>query len=124
MAVTTSDGSSYTADRVILTVPIGVLHDKVSRNDFFLTPLSPHKATALSSWGVGRVARVFLRFPYTFWPTDRVVGFLHNKDAQHNNTDEDYAAGADWTTAIGHASQAEQRCTCKMQYSVTICLFL
>lgn len=63
--VRTSQGD-FAADRVIVTVPLGVL--KAGVIDF--SPALPReKQTAIQRIGFGHYEKLALRFPHTFWPT-------------------------------------------------------
>ena len=65
VTVTTS-GGTFTGDRVIVTVPLGVL----KKNAITFSPaLSSTKTTAISKLGMGTgtLSKVFLRFPSVFW---------------------------------------------------------
>lgn len=67
--VTTSAGT-YTADHVIVTVPIGVLK---AGNISFSPALPSAKTAAIGRLGSGLLNKVFLEFPTQFWPSDRTV---------------------------------------------------
>lgn len=71
-------GESLGVDRVIITVPIGVLQtDGIQFN-----PLLPfgHR-TAISALGMGAVETVWLEFDEPFWSTDAVMWTLSGTDA-------------------------------------------
>jgi monoamine oxidase len=63
-------GESLRADRVIVTVPLGVLKKETLK----FNPLLPftHR-TAIAALGVGTVDSVWLRFDEPFWSTDAAV---------------------------------------------------
>jgi monoamine oxidase len=63
-------GESLSVDRVVVTVPIGVLQS----NDLSFDPLLPfaHR-TAIGALGVGTVDSVWLKFDEQFWTTDAAV---------------------------------------------------
>ena len=64
VSVETED-QSFEADRVILTVPLGVLkQDRIA----FRPGLPESKRAAIRSLGMGCLNKVYLRFPETFWP--------------------------------------------------------
>ena len=58
---------TFTADGVIVTVPIGVLQsDRIT-----FEPVLPHPhRTALSRLGMGLFNKIILRFPRAFWPEE------------------------------------------------------
>ncbi|XP_076457291.1 lysine-specific histone demethylase 2-like isoform X2 [Babylonia areolata] len=62
--VKTSSGEMYTADRVLLTVPLAVLK---SGQVQFHPPLPDDKIKAITSLGVGKVEKVILQFDQNFW---------------------------------------------------------
>eukprot|EP00735_Rhodelphis_limneticus_P001080 TRINITY_DN11634_c0_g1::TRINITY_DN11634_c0_g1_i1::g.17479::m.17479 TRINITY_DN11634_c0_g1::TRINITY_DN11634_c0_g1_i1::g.17479 ORF type:complete len:522 (+),score=102.48,sp/Q8H191/PAO4_ARATH/31.95/8e-52,Amino_oxidase/PF01593.19/8.3e-78,NAD_binding_8/PF13450.1/1.1e-14,DAO/PF01266.19/1e-05,DAO/PF01266.19/0.047,NAD_binding_9/PF13454.1/0.00037,NAD_binding_9/PF13454.1/0.27,HI0933_like/PF03486.9/5.1e-05,HI0933_like/PF03486.9/21,Thi4/PF01946.12/3e-05,Pyr_redox_3/PF13738.1/0.00092,Pyr_redox_3/PF13738.1/18, len=63
--VYTSTGEVYSADVVIVTVPLGVL----KRNGITFSPaLSTSKAEAISRVGYGNVNKLVLEFETAFWP--------------------------------------------------------
>jgi monoamine oxidase len=60
-------GQSFVADRVVVTVPLGVLQ----RGDIRFDPELPKdKIGAIERLGMGLLNKVFLRFDRPFWPTD------------------------------------------------------
>ena len=60
----------YTADRVIVTLPIGVLkHGSVE----FEPSLPKEKQKSIAAIGSGTLDKLFLKFPYVFWAKDREV---------------------------------------------------
>ncbi|XP_069688815.1 uncharacterized protein [Periplaneta americana] len=63
-----SDGSSYTADHIILTVSLGVLKERA--HAMFSPPLPPLKLNAVRGLGIGSVDKIFLKFPYRWWPAE------------------------------------------------------
>ena len=62
-----TERETFTADGVIVTVPIGVLQsDRIA-----FEPALPHShRTALSRLGMGLFNKVILRFPRVFWPEE------------------------------------------------------
>uniref|UniRef100_A0A8D8SUJ6 Spermine oxidase n=1 Tax=Cacopsylla melanoneura TaxID=428564 RepID=A0A8D8SUJ6_9HEMI len=69
--VNCSDGTSYTGDRVLVTVSLGVLKN---RTDLFEPTLPSWKKDAIEGLFFGSDAKIFLRFPNKWWP-DEVEGF-------------------------------------------------
>jgi len=63
-------GESLTVDRVVVTVPLGVL----KKNAVAFDPLLPfpHR-TAITALGMGSVETVWLRFDKPFWSTDAAI---------------------------------------------------
>ncbi|GMN53638.1 hypothetical protein TIFTF001_022766 [Ficus carica] len=65
VTVITEDGSVYEADYVVLSVSIGVLQsDLIS----FYPPLPRWKTEAIHQCDVMVYTKIFLKFPYKFWP--------------------------------------------------------
>ncbi|NP_001313211.1 polyamine oxidase 1 [Nicotiana tabacum] len=65
--VSTEDGSLYEANYVILSVSIGVLQsDLIS----FTPPLPRWKMEAIRNLDVMVYTKIFLKFPYKFWPCE------------------------------------------------------
>ena len=57
----------FMADRVIVTLPLGVLK---AGNVHFVPALPEEKQTAIASLGMGVLNKCYLRFPKVFWPND------------------------------------------------------
>jgi monoamine oxidase len=72
-------GESLSVDRVVVTVPLGVLQNDVIEFD----PLLPfgHRS-ALADLGFGTVNSVWLRFDEPFWTTDAAVWNIVGSDAE------------------------------------------
>jgi len=70
-------GESLSVDRVVVTVPLGVLQQESIEFD----PLLPfaHR-TAISALGMGTIDTVWLRFDQPFWTTDAVIWNLVGTD--------------------------------------------
>ena len=70
-------GESLRVDRVVVTVPLGVL----KRESLKFSPLLPltHR-TAITALGVGTVDTVWLKFDTQFWKTDAVIWNLVGTD--------------------------------------------
>lgn len=70
--VTTSKGS-FSADRVIVTLPLGVLKQG---SVTFSPPLPASKLSAIERLGMGVYDKLFLRFPTIFWDDVEVISRL------------------------------------------------
>ena len=57
----------FTADRVIVTLPLGVLKAGSVR---FVPPLPEKKQKAIATLGMGVLNKCYLRFPEVFWPNN------------------------------------------------------
>ena len=64
--VRTAD-NEFVADRVVVTLPLGVLQHNDVR---FVPELPKAKRNAISKLGMGVLNKCYLRFPQTFWPDD------------------------------------------------------
>jgi monoamine oxidase len=76
--VTTASGA-FDADRVVVTLPLGVL----KRRDIEFSPGLPRaKKTAIAKLGMGVLDKTYFRFPTAFWQTgNEPVGFIGNVGA-------------------------------------------
>jgi monoamine oxidase len=78
VAVTTNRGV-FSADRVIISVPLGTLQQgKIG----FTPDLPSHKLAAIHNLGVGILNKVFLCFPCVFWPEEDVLGHLTDRHGE------------------------------------------
>ena len=73
--VETDDGT-LRADRVVVTVSVGVLK---ARQIAFSPQLPQPKEDAIDRIGMGLINKIAMRFPQTFWPTD-VHALAHGTD--------------------------------------------
>ncbi|XP_010621225.1 lysine-specific histone demethylase 1B isoform X3 [Fukomys damarensis] len=62
--VTIADGTGYSAQKVLVTVPLAILQKGVIQ---FNPPLSEKKMKAINSLGAGIIEKIALQFPYRFW---------------------------------------------------------
>ncbi|XP_054259347.1 spermine oxidase-like isoform X2 [Macrosteles quadrilineatus] len=63
-----TDGQKLTADHVLVTVSLGVL--KETHFDMFSPPLPMQKVNAIQGLAIGTVDKIFIKFPYRWWPLD------------------------------------------------------
>lgn len=73
IVVTDSNGATYTADKVIVTVPISIL--KLGEIQF-IPALPEEKTTAFSKIGMGAGMKVFLKFTTTFFDENIIGGAI------------------------------------------------
>jgi len=66
-SVTTKSGQVYQSDRILCTLPLGVLQ---TQSITFKPGLPPAKIQAISRMGVGALGKVILEFSERFWPDD------------------------------------------------------
>uniref|UniRef100_A0A1B6LP45 Amine oxidase domain-containing protein n=1 Tax=Graphocephala atropunctata TaxID=36148 RepID=A0A1B6LP45_9HEMI len=69
--VETADGSTYLADHVIVTLPLGVLKDRAAQ--IFHPPLPERKIAAIETLGYGCGTKVFMLFPEKWWEVDHTM---------------------------------------------------
>ena len=82
VVVKTNKGQ-FSADRAVVTLPIGVLkNDSVK----FAPPLSSEKQKAIQTMGAGVLDKLFLRFPFVFW--DQEAEILNWISAEHGRWNE------------------------------------
>lgn len=66
----TANGTDFTADRAVVTVPIGVL----KAGDIQFSPALPKsKLNAIKKLGSGTINKTWMQFPYAFWETDKLM---------------------------------------------------
>ena len=74
----------FDAERVIVTLPLGVLQKGVVDFD---PPLPEAKQEAIDALGMGLLNKVYLRFPHIFWPKEAdVLGFISEKKGEWTET--------------------------------------
>lgn len=74
VAVTLTDGRTFTGGAVLVTVPLGVLK---AGSIEFSPPLPAEKLGAIDRLGMGHLSKVYLRFPEVFWEPDlEFFGFI------------------------------------------------
>jgi monoamine oxidase len=71
--VETTDGQIYTADKVIVTVPLGILKEGSIQ---FIPKLSKDKQGAINRLGMGIMDKIWLEFPEAFWKNDKESDFI------------------------------------------------
>lgn len=67
VVATLASGERLSADRAVITLPVGLLRD----GRFRLDPLPPpeqQSAIGRLGYGAGVLAKIYLRFPHQFWP--------------------------------------------------------
>ncbi len=69
-------GAAIRSDRVLVTVPLGVLK---AGDITFDPPLPTEKRTAIDELGMGVLDRVVLRFDERFWDDTTAIGFVGNE---------------------------------------------
>jgi monoamine oxidase len=75
-----TEHDTFTADRVIVTLPLGVLKRDLIN---FAPGLPEQKLTAIRRLGMGTLNKVYLRFPQVFWPKENdVLGIVSQPKGQ------------------------------------------
>ncbi|KAF9187221.1 hypothetical protein BGZ51_001480 [Haplosporangium sp. Z 767] len=64
-----TDNGVFSADRVLVTLPLGVL--KAQSTTLFSPPLPSTKQLAIERLGFGTMFKIILFFPTCFWPADK-----------------------------------------------------
>ncbi|XP_073422202.1 lysine-specific histone demethylase 2 isoform X2 [Dendrobates tinctorius] len=64
ISLTTADGKLYTAQKVLVTVPLALLQKNVIH---FNPPLPEKKVKAINCLGAGIIEKIGLQFPHRFW---------------------------------------------------------
>ncbi len=85
--------SEFIADRVVVTLPLGVLKAQAVQ---FSPALPPPKQEAIAKLGMGVLNKCYLRFPSVFWPED--VDWLEYIPARHG----------EWTEWVSFKHVADQ----------------
>ncbi|KAF5299813.1 hypothetical protein FQR65_LT09335 [Abscondita terminalis] len=99
VVVKCKDGSTYSADYVIVTVSLGVLKH---RHDTLFTPKLPaDKATAIERIGFEAVHKLFLHFNEKWWnDTANIFCFVWDKDDDIQFKEGPIKDGKSWLTSI------------------------
>jgi monoamine oxidase len=85
--------SEFIADRVVVTLPLGVLK---AQSVQFSPALPPAKQEAIAKLGMGVLNKCYLRFPSVFWPED--VDWLEYIPSRHG----------EWTEWVSFKHVADQ----------------
>lgn len=83
------NGNSYESDKVIVTVPLGVLKAKIVN---FVPELSFNKLDAINTLGMGPGMKVILKFSNRFWPEETGSIYGGTRVPEY------------WATAVGRSS--------------------
>lgn len=81
--VISAEGERFTAEKVIITVPAGVLRVKDAASSITFNPPLTEKMRLLDSIGVGSVVKIILSFNEAFWEskTGAGAGFIFSDEA-------------------------------------------
>ncbi|AMB59629.1 flavin monoamine oxidase family protein [Microterricola viridarii] len=102
-----AQGESLSADRVLVTIPLGVLQQE---STLFEPALPGWKLDAIDAIGMGTVDTVWVQFAEAFWATDATVLSTIGPDSGQQNTGTPSATPSDEPTATpGSADQTAGR---------------
>lgn len=87
VVVTTADGDTYTATRVIVTPSLGVL--KAKYKTLFTPALPKEKEDAINNISFGICSKVILRFSENWWGGDHGIAFIWKGDDRKKLSEED-----------------------------------
>ncbi|XP_048516015.1 spermine oxidase-like isoform X2 [Athalia rosae] len=105
--VKTEDNSHYVADHVICTASLGVL--KAQHKTLFTPPLPEIKQSTIQGLNIGTVDKIFLEFPYTWWP-DGTAGFnLIWSQEDKNEFLQSFGQENKWLTEFFHISTVDHQ---------------
>ncbi|TPX42391.1 hypothetical protein SeMB42_g05153 [Synchytrium endobioticum] len=83
--VSCTDGSTYEADAVVVTIPLGPLKQNTVQFDPPLEQVAPMKAQAINNLGFGLFNKVVMVFPRVFWRKDiDSFGYLNEAEIPEN----------------------------------------
>ncbi|MQM20932.1 hypothetical protein Taro_053961 [Colocasia esculenta] len=71
--VKTEDGTTYASDYVMVSASVGVLQTELIK---FQPDLPAWKILAIYQFDMAIYTKIFLKFPYTFWPTGKGTEFF------------------------------------------------
>ncbi|KAF2857695.1 hypothetical protein K470DRAFT_283682 [Piedraia hortae CBS 480.64] len=101
------DGTTFDADMVVITVPLGVLKEDIIN---FQPPLPSWKQGAISRLGFGLLNKVVLIYDEAFWDDSRdMFGLLNDSDPPDSLDPADYAKDRGRFFLIWNASKASGR---------------
>lgn len=83
----TTNQSTFTAQRCVITLPLGVLKSNTIK---FFPPLPKAKQSAISRLGSGLLNKVVLKFPNVFWKEDLTTQVLHYISASPGSWGESF----------------------------------
>ncbi|MGY0158941.1 flavin monoamine oxidase family protein [Edwardsiella tarda] len=98
VSVHTLQGEVFQADRVVITLPLGVLQ----RGHVTFAPALPaDKLSAIQRLGMGTLNKCYLQFPHIFWPDD--IDWLEYISPQPGVWSEwvSFARAAHWPVLLG-----------------------
>jgi hypothetical protein len=109
IAVSTADGRVWTTDRVICTLPLGVLKQNVIK---FVPELSDQKTVSMARVGFGTMNKIYLQFEEPFWE-DQSLWDGENRTMQQQMCDEKHSIDPSSdraTTSHSTASGTTRKC--------------
>jgi monoamine oxidase len=80
--VITEKGNSFAAEKILITIPAGVLKDENKKGSIHFHPAIPEKINAFKNIGFGSVIKILLVFNDAFWrPEYKDAGFFFTQYA-------------------------------------------
>lgn len=73
VTATTDKVVPYSADKIIITIPVGVLQKKEGTGTIRFNPAIPNKLKEIETIGYGNAIKVFLQFKDAFWKKETFV---------------------------------------------------
>ncbi|MCW3087026.1 MAG: amine oxidase [Sediminibacterium sp.] len=81
VTVYTADNEKHTADKAIITLPAGILQQKVAACSINITPPLDEYDAAWQKIGYGSVMKIVLRFKKAFWKSHQEdIGFIFSEE--------------------------------------------
>jgi monoamine oxidase len=74
--LTTLSNKSFSAKRVLITIPLGCLK---ARSIVFDPPLPEWKINAIDAMGFGNTNKILVQFPFVFWDPSWTIAYLANQ---------------------------------------------
>jgi monoamine oxidase len=71
--VVSKNGFSYSAEKIVITVPAGILQEESGEGSIRFIPAISDKIKGFNTVGFGNAMKVFLQFKIVFWQKDDVV---------------------------------------------------
>jgi monoamine oxidase len=68
-----TNNGTFTSDRVVITLPLGVLKSGKVK---FSPPLPTEKQNAIKNLGMGVLNKVYFQFPQVFWQEQDLLGYI------------------------------------------------
>lgn len=80
VSVQTADGDIYSAAKVIITLPAGIMKKTAAKAAISISPALDHYIEAYRKIGYGSVMKIILRFYEPFWKEKKELGFIFSEE--------------------------------------------